>query len=467
MVGPIRWGDGDGRRACPDPLPQGKKFCRRHLNWRRLSGQPYPSGRCWGMVPTSSPPAVKTPSTQSVEVVVVGGGMVGLTLACALAGTGVEVAVIERADPAALTGQAFDGRVSAIALASQRGLEVVGVWPRLNALGDVVQPIHAIRVSDGDSLLFLHYDRHDLDEGPLGFIVENRHLRTALVALADRTPGLALFAPRRLTAMDRTDRSVSIALDDGASLSARLAVAADGRRSALRRAAGITTMEWTYPQTGIVCTVAHERAHRGIAHERFLPAGPFAILPITGDRSSLVWTERSDTAPAVLPLNDAEFGDELAARFGEFLGRLEVVGPRWHYPLSLVHADRYTARRLVLVGDAAHAIHPIAGQGLNLGLRDVGALAEVVVDARRLGLDIGDPGVLVRYQDWRRFDNLLMMAVTDGLNRLFSNELAPVKLARDLGLAAVNRLPPLKRLFMRHAMGLAGELPRLWQGRAL
>ncbi len=243
--------------------------------------------------------------------------------------------------------------------------------------------------------------------------------------------------------------------------------ACDGRNSPLRRAAGIRTIEWNYPQVSIVCTVSHEAPHRGVAVEHFLPAGPFAILPMTGHRSSIVWTERADLAPRLMALDDAGFTRELARRFGDFLGALEVVGPRWSYPLSLMHAERYSAPRLALVGDAAHVIHPIAGQGLNLGIRDIAALAELVVDARRLGLDIANPDALERYERWRRFDNVMLAAVTDGLNRLFSNALPPVKLARDLGLAAVDRLPPLKRFLMRHAMGVVGDLPRLVRGEPL
>ncbi|MFQ5783497.1 MAG: UbiH/UbiF/VisC/COQ6 family ubiquinone biosynthesis hydroxylase [Alphaproteobacteria bacterium] len=405
-----------------------------------------------------------TPETRDAEVVIVGGGMVGMTLACALAGAGVEVAVIDRTAPETQIMPAFDGRVSAIAHGSQQALAGIGLWP---ALAADAQPILDIRVSDGDSPLFLHYDHRDLGAAPFGYIVENRHTRRALFAAAERRARLCLVAPARLAAFERTAGGVVARLEGGGRIRARLAIAADGRKSTMRRDAGIAVTTWRYPQIGIVCTVAHERPHRGVAHERFLPAGPFAILPMTGNRSSLVWTERAALAPEILALGAADFGDEMARRFGDFLGRLEVVGPRWRYPLALSHAERYVAERLVLIGDAAHAIHPIAGQGLNLGLRDVAALAEVLVDARRLGLDLGAGSHLVRYERWRRADSLALLAVTDGLNRLFSNDSAPVRLTRDLGLAAVDRIAPLKRLFMRHAMGVVGDLPRLVRGESL
>jgi 2-octaprenyl-6-methoxyphenol hydroxylase len=256
-------------------------------------------------------------------------------------------------------------------------------------------------------------------------------------------------------------------LDGGERLRARLVAAADGANSPLRRAAGIPAVKWRYRQIGIVTTVAHEQPHRGVAVEHFLPSGPFAILPMTGNRSSIVWTEQADLAPRLLALSDAAFAAELRARFGEFLGHVKPVGPRWAYPLALMQAERYVARRLALVGEAAHVIHPIAGQGLNIGIRDIAALAELVVDARRLGLDIGNAALLERYQRWRRADAVLLAAVTDGLNRLFSNTIPPVRLARDVGLAIVNRLPPLKRLLMRHAMGVLGNRPRLVRGEPI
>ena len=246
-----------------------------------------------------------------------------------------------------------------------------------------------------------------------------------------------------------------------------LAIAADGRQSALRELAGIDVVRWSYPQTGIVCAVTHEAPHHGIAHEHFLPSGPFAILPMTRNRSSIVWTERNDLAPAILELDDDAFAAELKRRFGDFLGDVRVGPQRWAYPLSVVHARDYVAPRVAAVGDAAHAIHPIAGQGFNLGLRDVAALAEIIVDRLRLGLDPGDTEALMRYQKWRKPDNMMMIAATDTLNRLFSNDVAPVRVARDTGLALVNQLPPLKRVLMRHAMGLVGDLPRLTRGEPL
>ena len=405
-------------------------------------------------------------STKAIEteVLVVGGGMVGLTLGCALADTGIAVTVVDREDPARVVDAGFDGRVSAIAYGSRRVLEAIGLWPALAAQAG---PILEIRVSDGDSPLFLHYDHAEIGDQPLGHMVENRNARRALFDLAAHQDRLRLLAPSAVDTVTRGVAGVTARLADGRDVRARLVVAADGRGSALRRAAGINVTTWRYPQTGIVCTVAHERPHRGIAHERFLPAGPFAILPMTGDRSSLVWTERGDLAPAMMALDDAAFGAEVARRFGEFLGDLEIVGPRWSYPLSLVHAERYVDTRLALIGDAAHAIHPIAGQGLNLGIRDVAALAEVLVDARRLGLDIGASNVLERYQRWRRFDSVVLAAATDGLNRLFSTDDPALRLTRDLGLAAVNRVAPLKRLFMRHAMGVVGTLPKLTRGERL
>ncbi len=399
------------------------------------------------------------------ELVIAGAGLTGMLLAVACAGAGLAVAVVDPQDPAAMLGEGFDGRTSAIAYGSRLVFDGIALWPEIAA---AAEPIREIRVADDGSPLFLHYDHRDLGaDTPLGYIVENRVLRRALYQRARALPNLRLLAPSRVAAIEASETGVVAVLDGGGHLEARLVAAADGRELPLRRAAGIGAMEWRYHQTGIVTTVAHACPHGGIAVEHFLPSGPFAILPMTGNRSSIVWTEHADLAPRLLALADAEFTAELAARFGDFLGDIEPVGPRWAYPLGLLLAERYVARRFALVGEFADVIHPIAGQGLNLAIRDVAMLAELIVDRRRLGLDIGDNAVLERYERRRRFDALLLATVTDGLNRLFSNTVAPIRLARDLGLAMVNRLPPLKRLLMQHAMGTLGDRPRLARGQPL
>jgi 2-octaprenyl-6-methoxyphenol hydroxylase len=403
--------------------------------------------------------------TDDVELLIAGGGLTGLLLGVACAGAGLAVAIVDRQDPAESLNQGFDGRSSAIAYGSHKVLDALGLWPQI---APDAEPILEIRVADDNSPLFLHYDHRELGTGaPLGYIVENRVLRRVLIERVGALPSLSLMAGLTVGSVSPSSAGASAMLSDGRQLRGRLVVAADGQRSRLRHAAGIQTVEWRYPQTGIVATVRHERPHRGIAVEHFLPAGPFAILPMTGNRSSIVWTERSQVAPHLIALSDAAFAAELAARFGDFLGDLAPMGSRWAYPLGLLLAQSYVSRRLALVGEAAHTIHPIAGQGLNLGIRDVAALAELVIDARRLGLDIGDDTVLRRYQRWRRFDAVALAAVTDGLNRLFSNSISPIRFVRDAGLAAVNRVPPLKRFLMRDAMGIVGDLPRLVRGEPL
>ena len=401
--------------------------------------------------------------TKSFEVAVVGGGMVGLSLALGLAGTGIPVALVEQARLSDMAAASFDGRGSAVAAGSQRILDGLGLW---DGVADEAEPILEIRVADGASPLFLHYDHKEIGDGPLGWIVENAVTRRALAAAASDSD-LEVFDGAELADCTFGEDAAILDLVDGRQISARLVVAADGRDSPLREAAGIESVRWRYPQTGIVCAVKHEVPHRGIAHEHFLPAGPFAILPMTENRSSIVWTERNDLAPDILALDDAAFAAELGSRFGKFLGEIDIAPTRWSYPLSVVHSKRYIAPRLALAGDAAHAIHPIAGQGFNIGLRDVAVLAEVIIDTLRLGLDPGAPAALERYERWRKPDNMMMIGVTDILNRLFSNDIAPIRLARDAGLAAVNRAAPLKKVFMRHAMGLVGDLPRLTRGEPL
>jgi 2-octaprenyl-6-methoxyphenol hydroxylase len=404
-----------------------------------------------------------------VDVLIVGGGIAGCSLAIALDEVGFAVAIVDRVDPSMQTGNTFDGRASAIAGASQKMLGKIGFWPLLK---QQFAPILDIRVSDGESRLFLHYDHEEINEGPLGFMVENRHLRQAAFSRLKNTANVTYIAPVIVNSIIRTSSSVEAILSDGRKILAEIIVGADGRRSQVRESANINVTKWPYQQTGIVLTVDHEFPHYNVANEHFLPAGPFAILPLPDrglgqNRSSIVWTEKDTSAQRILNLPDAGFATEFSHRFGNFLGQTTFVGPRWSYPLCLHYVTTSIAERLVLIGDAAHGMHPIAGQGLNMGLRDVAALAEILTNARRLGLDIGSKRVLDDYQKWRRFDNSLMLAMTDALNRLFSNTNPPIKLARDIGLAMVNKSGPLKLFFMKHAMGAVGNRPRLLKGERL
>lgn len=403
------------------------------------------------------------------DVAIIGGGLIGMTLALSLARAGLLVAVIDEAALESTTAPAFDGRVSAIAFASRRLMETIDLWDHV---APDAQPINDILVTDGQvrsgaAPLFLHFDHREIGHEPLGHIVENRHLRIGLLARLSETAALHIFAPATVAALTFEAHAVRFKLSDGRALSARLCVGAEGRRSPSRDQIGIKTFGWSYGQTGIVATVAHEKPHQGFAQEFFLPSGPFAILPMCGNRSSLVWTERSAAAPGFLRLGADDFNAEVSARFGPYLGETRVVGPRWSYPLGLQLAHRYIAPRFALAGDAAHSIHPIAGQGLNLGLRDVAALSEVLVDARRRGEDIGALNVLRSYERWRRFDSVALAASTDLLNRLFSNHWLPLRLARDAGLAATGLAGPARRFFMRYAGGAAGDLPRLLRGEPL
>jgi len=341
------------------------------------------------------------------------------------------------------------------------------VWA---AVEDQAQPILDMVVTDSkleDAVrpTFLTFGG-EVEEGePFAHMIENRHLVDALVEKA-RTIGVDL-RPTAVTTFTHVRNGIDIALADGTTIGARLLVGADGARSLIRDQAGIASHGWDYGQSAIVTTVAHERDHEGCAEEHFLPAGPFAILPLTGRRSSIVWTEHTREAERIVALPDDEFHDELERRFGLQLGEIEVIGPRHAFPLGLYTARSFIADRLALVGDAAHVIHPIAGQGLNMGLRDVAALAEAVADAARLGLDIGAPQVLERYQRWRRFDTMTMGVATDGLNRLFSNRSDVLRLVRDVGLGLVERMPALKNIFIREAAGVTGEVPKLMRGEAL
>lgn len=412
------------------------------------------------------------------DVVVVGGGLAGGLCALALAREQFSVALVDAEAPAAMRAVAFDGRTTALAYAAARVFRRLDLW---EAIAPAAEPIRDILVTDGRraraarsgfvSSFHLHFDSRELENGePLGFIIENRILRNAIYDGVAAAPQITLFAPARRVRTDRGKGAARIDLADGRVLEALLVIGADGRQSPSRLEAGLKVNSWTYPQTGIVTTVAHERPHEGLAQEFFLPAGPFAILPMTDEddggersryRSNLVWTEAKAAAPAYLALDDEKFLAAIAARFGDYLGRLSLAGPRWSYPLAFHLAQSYIAPRLALIGDAAHAIHPIAGQGYNLGVKDIAALAEVLAEARGVGLDIGALSTLEAYQRWRRFDSAALAFGGDALVKLFSNDLAPLRFARDAGMGAVNSIAPLRRMFMKQAGADLGRLPTL------
>jgi len=398
------------------------------------------------------------------DLLVLGGGLTGLTLAAATGGAGVRTALIEAADYETLLSAPYDGRVVAIARGSRRLLDAVGAFA---AIAPKAEPIREIVVEEGGVGVRVHYDSAELDGEPLGWIAETRVIRRALFARLRELPDVELFAPARVVDIERDPAFVRVRLADGQVLQAPLLALCEGRHSATRARLGIGAKRHDYGQTAIVCTLVHAKPHRGVAIERFFPDGPFAVLPMIGNRSSIVWALERERAEAVAALPDADFLAEVAERFGDHLGEIGLEGPRWSYPLVLVIAERYADRRVVLVGDAARGIHPIAGQGWNLALRDLAAIAEILVDRLRLGLDPGDAAALEDYEAWRSFDGLVLVAITDGINRLFANDLPPLRLARNVGLALVERTPPLKRFFMRHAMGLVGELPRLMRGEPL
>jgi 2-octaprenyl-6-methoxyphenol hydroxylase len=404
-------------------------------------------------------------NSETPDVLIAGGGFAGLALALALRqGLGPDFAVTV-ADPEFSRGE--DPRASAIAAAPRRMFEALGVWDAVAAGAQEIRDmiITDSRVDDAVRPVFLSFEG-DIEPGePFAHMIENAALVGELARKA-AAEGVAIL-PLPVTDFAVEGRGVSVTLGDGSVRTVKLLVAADGARSRLRERAGIALRGWSYGQSAIVTTVAHERDHNGRAEEHFLPGGPFAILPLRNRRSSIVWTEHTAEATRLVALPDAEFHDELERRFGLHLGELTLAGPRRAYPLGLWVARNFVAERLALVGDSAHVIHPIAGQGLNMGLRDVAALAEAVVDAARLGLDPGDATVLERYQRWRRFDTLAMGVSTDSLNRLFSNRSDVLRLVRDVGLGIVDRLPALKRMFIREAAGLTGEVPKLLRGEAL
>lgn len=395
------------------------------------------------------------------DIAIVGGGLNGPTLALGLAQAGFRVTVIDALPAPTRALPDFDGRAYALALTSMRLLDGIGLWQQLK---EHAQPMLDIKVSDGRAgegaaPWTLHFDHAEIEEGPMGFMIEDRHLRRALLQATEADARITLIHGDAV----KDQSAGQLTLSSGKTLTARLIVGADGRNSGTAQRAGIKRTGWGYGQTAVVCAVAHEKPHHGVAHQFFMPSGPLAILPLPGNRSSIVWSETNARAEMLTQLDGPDFLQELRPAFGSFLGQITLEGARFSYPLSLTLADRLTADRLALVGDAAHGVHPIAGQGLNAGLRDVAALIDVLTNARTRGEDIGTVTVLDRYARWRRFDTATLAIATDGFNRLFSNDSSLLRAARTLGMGLVNATPPLRRRFMREAAGLTGELPRLMQ----
>ncbi|MBV7408814.1 FAD-dependent monooxygenase [Maritimibacter sp. DP1N21-5] len=406
---------------------------------------------------------------QDSDIVIVGGGLNGPALALALGDAGFAVTLIDALPQGTRGEEAFDGRGYALALASQRLLRAIGVW---GGVAQHAEPLLEIKISDGKpgqgvGPFVLEFDHAEIDEGPMGYMVEDRFLSRALSDAVAAHPRVTLLPETTVVDQIVDAAGASVTLGTGEVLRATMIVGCDGRRSGTCERAGIKRWGHDYGQTALVCAISHELPHHGTAHQFFLPPGPLAILPLPGNQSSIVWTETAAEAARVHALPDAEYLDHLRPRFGDFLGEISLAGGRFTYPLNLTVAERFVVERVALVGDAAHGMHPIAGQGLNAGLKDVAALAEVLTLARRRGEDIGRLDVLERYQQWRRFDVAQMVAATEIANRVFSNDNPFLRIGRDLALGAINAMPGLRRGFIREAAGLTGELPKLLQGRQI
>ncbi|MFN3663705.1 UbiH/UbiF/VisC/COQ6 family ubiquinone biosynthesis hydroxylase [Yoonia sp.] len=399
------------------------------------------------------------------DMIIVGGGLNGPALALAAAQAGFTVTIIDSLPLPVHKDPDFDGRSYALALTSMRLLRGIGIWP---VIVEKAQPMLEIKVTDGragegPSPWMMHFDHAEIEEGPMGYLVEDRHLRRAFLDAMAADERITHLAAETVVGQQVAPGGVTVTLASGATLDATLLIGSDGRKSGTAARAGIKRTGWDYGQTAVVCAVTHDKPHNGIAHQFFMPAGPLAILPLTGNRSSIVWSETTARAKALMVMDEASFTAALKPAFGSFLGDISLTGARFSYPLNLTLANSLIADRVALVGDAAHGIHPIAGQGLNAGLRDVAALADVLATARSRGEDIGSAQTLQRYQEWRRFDTATLALATDTFNRLFSNDKPLIRAARDIGMGLINSAPRLRRGFMRQAAGLNGHLPRLMQ----
>jgi len=385
------------------------------------------------------------------DIVIIGAGLTGISMACALAQNNVGVTIIESSDIKKIRSIKSDGRTCAISHGSSKIFEKMDIWKNMSKNS---QAILDIRVTDGESPLFVHYDHKMVGDEPMGYIIENYHIRDALFKKAEKYNNLKILDKAKYKSIEFNQNNVDINLESGQKITSKLLIGADGRNSNVRKIAGIKNSSYDYKQTGIVCTVKHELNHNGVAIEKFLPAGPFAILPMHGGHhSSLVWTEPTELAPIYMKMSDKEFLEQIQIRFSGYLGKLELTGDRFSYPLALNLAKHYTANRLALIGDAAHGMHPIAGQGFNLGIRDIPVLTKLINEAKKTGGDLGSNYVLKEYEEMRKLDSISLLATTHALTRLFSNNIAPIKHSRRIGLATVNKIKPLKKFFMKHAMG--------------
>tara|TARA_B100001059_G_scaffold123831_1_gene123800 strand:- start:1330 stop:2544 length:1215 start_codon:yes stop_codon:yes gene_type:complete len=399
------------------------------------------------------------------DIAIVGGGLNGAIMSLALAEAGFTVTLIDPQTLKSKQNPHFDGRSYSLAIASVRLMQALGLWEEL---APNAQPILEIKVADGraysnPSPYFLHFDHHEIEEGPMGHMVEDRHLRPLLQKRLQSVSQINYRAGLSVSEMTITDTHAELRLNTEETLTTRLVIGADGRQSQTAERAGIKRTGWRYGQTALVCALSHNIPHQGVACQYFMPPGPLAILPLTGNRSSIVWTESDANAATIMAMDDTDYMAVLQPRIGDYLGKVELAGARYSYPLNLTIAQNYVMPRLALVGDAAHGVHPIAGQGLNLGLRDIAALSEVLSDARLRGEDFSSLAVLLRYQEWRRFDTTALAVATDAVNKLFSNDNSFLRTLRDLGMGAINSLPALRRSFIREAAGLTGDLPRLMQ----
>ena len=397
------------------------------------------------------------------DIAIVGGGLNGPILALALAQAGISTTVIDALTTKVRKNPSFDGRSYAVALTSQRLLNNIGLWGDIK---DNAQRMLEIKVSDGragegPSPFFMHFDHAEIEDGPMGHMVQDRYLRRTLLDAITSNPNITHLSDQTVVSQDAANGGITVTLASGKAITARALIGCDGRGSGTAQRAGRKRIGWGYGQTALVCAIEHEKPHGGIAHQFFMPAGPLAILPLTGNRSSIVWSETEANATAFNALSDEEYLTMLRPRFGDFLGEISLAGARYSYPLALSITDRLVADRVALVGDAAHGLHPIAGQGLNAGMRDIAALVQIISEAQKRGEDYGSLAVLKRYEEWRRFDNTALALTTDTFNKLFSNDNPLLRLGRDLGMGLINAVPSLRRGIIREAAGLSGDLPDL------